>query len=118
MFIRNRGSLATLFILWALTPGVLSQYGPCTAHDNGKYYDLSQLKSRSARFHFNGAEPKNLSIYLSSSKDVQITTDTGQVIYFNVCQNVKTEMWGLKDNIQPSDVGGFIRRAHGDFVFG
>jgi hypothetical protein len=41
------------------------------------------------------------------------------VVYLNVCQNVKTEMFGLKDDtIRESDVGGFIRRAHGDFVFG
>ncbi|KAF8799901.1 mannose 6-phosphate receptor domain-containing protein [Phlegmacium glaucopus] len=99
MFIRNlrRGWLATLFVLSALTHSALSIDEPCTIRDNGKYYDLNQLKS---------------------SKDVQISTDTGLSIYFNVCQNVKTEMFGLKDDIQESDVGGFIRRAHGDFAFG
>lgn len=55
---------------------------------------------------------------MSSSKDVQITTDTGRTIYFNVCQNVKTEMFGLKGDIRESEVGGFIRQAHGDFVLG
>ena len=47
-----------------------------------------------------------------------MTTDAGQTIYFNVCQNVKTEMWNIKDNIRESDVGGFVRHAHGDFVLG
>jgi hypothetical protein len=59
-----------------------------------------------------------MSEYTTSSTDARITTDTGREIYFNVCQNVKTEMFGLKDNIQASDVGGFIRQAHGDFAFG
>ena len=36
----------------------------------------------------------------------------------NVCQSVKTETFGLKDGIDASEVGGFIRLAHGDFSIG
>ena len=42
--------MATLFVLCALTHDVLSQDNPCTVREDGKYYDLSRLKSRSARF--------------------------------------------------------------------
>ena len=47
-----------------------------------------------------------------------IKTSSGQNISLNVCQNVRSELFGLKDDIEAGDVGGFMRRAHGDFAFG
>lgn len=51
-------------------------------------------------------------------KDYEIKTPSGQKISLNVCQSVRTELFGLKDDIQAGDVGAFVRRAHGDFAFG
>jgi hypothetical protein len=54
-----------------------------------------------------------------SSKDYEVKTSTNQSIWLNVCQNVKTDLFGIKDDsIDAGDVGGFIRRAHGDFIIG
>jgi hypothetical protein len=53
------------------------------------------------------------------SKDYEIKTPNDEVISFNVCQNVKTDLFGIKDDsINAGDVQGFIRRGHGDFVIG
>jgi len=94
---RGRRLLVSLFSLLLLCNGALAEDNPCTLHDNGKYYDLNPLKA---------------------SKDYEIKTFSGKMLSLNVCQNVKTDMFGLKDDIQASDVGGFIRRGHGDFSLG
>lgn len=36
----------------------------------------------------------------------------------NVCQNIKQETFGLKDGIDAAEMGGFVRRDHGDFSIG
>ncbi|KAF8167213.1 hypothetical protein B0H34DRAFT_669710 [Crassisporium funariophilum] len=51
-------------------------------------------------------------------KDYTIETLNGKILHLNVCQSVKTETFGLKDDVEASDVAGFIRRAHGDFAIG
>lgn len=45
-------------------------------------------------------------------------TSTGRTLFLNVCQGVKTETVGLKDGIDASEVGGFVRRGHADFSIG
>ena len=56
---------------------------------------------------------------IGPSKDYEVKTTTNQSIWLNVCQNVRTELFGTKDDsIDDGDVGGFIRRGHGDFVIG
>ena len=50
--------------------------------------------------------------------DYQIVTQSGRKLALNVCQSVKTETFGLKDGIQASEIGGFIRLDHGDFSIG
>lgn len=56
---------------------------------------------------------------IMSSKDYEIKIQDDEVISFNVCQNVKTDLYGLKDDsINAGDVQAFIRRGHGDFVIG
>uniref|UniRef100_A0A0W0FGG8 Autophagy-related protein 27 n=1 Tax=Moniliophthora roreri TaxID=221103 RepID=A0A0W0FGG8_MONRR len=72
-----------------------SEEKPCTIHsDDGKYYDLNPLKA---------------------SKDYQVQTPGGKEFYLNICRGVATEAWGLDD---AAEVGGFIRRDHGDFSVG
>ncbi|KAL0576319.1 hypothetical protein V5O48_005668 [Marasmius crinis-equi] len=67
---------------------------PCTIHSgDGKYYDLNPLKS---------------------NKDYEIKTSGGRTLYLNVCRPVVKELWSLPD----ADVGGFIRKDHGDFSVG
>ncbi|KAF9476918.1 mannose 6-phosphate receptor domain-containing protein [Pholiota conissans] len=97
MFARTN-PLFPLLLLILVHYGVLAQEKPCIIHNDGKYYDLNPLKS---------------------SKDYEVKTSTGQSIWLNVCQNVKTDLFGIKDDfIDAGDVGGFIRRGHGDFIIG
>ncbi|EEB98557.1 hypothetical protein MPER_01912, partial [Moniliophthora perniciosa FA553] len=78
-----------------MTLTALSEENRCTIHsDDGKYYDLNPLKA---------------------SKDYQVQTPGGKDFYLNVCRGVATEAWGLGD---AAEVGGFIRRDHGDFSVG
>ncbi|KAF8971884.1 mannose-6-phosphate receptor binding domain-containing protein [Flammula alnicola] len=94
----RRGRITALLCLILFKSGTLAQEKPCTIHDDGKYYDLNPLKS---------------------SNDYEVKTSTNQTLWLNVCQNVKTDLFGIKDDsIDAGDVGGFIRRGHGDFVFG
>lgn len=54
-----------------------------------------------------------------SRTDYQMTTQKGRKLFLNVCQPVKTETFGLKDDaVAPSEIGAFIRRDHGDFSIG
>ncbi|PPQ77560.1 hypothetical protein CVT25_011420 [Psilocybe cyanescens] len=95
--IRTR-PLISLFLLFFLVSTVLAEDKPCTLHDNGKYYDLNPLKARD---------------------DYELQTPSGENIRINVCQNVKTEVRGIKDDsINEGDVAAFIRRGHGDFILG
>ncbi|CAA7264953.1 unnamed protein product [Cyclocybe aegerita] len=89
--------LATLLPLFLFTTSAFADENPCTIHDGGKYYDLNPLKA---------------------NKDYDIKTPSGQTISLNICQSVKTDLFGLKNDIDAGDVGGFIRRGHGDFAIG
>ncbi|KAJ3511454.1 hypothetical protein NLJ89_g4087 [Agrocybe chaxingu] len=89
--------LATLLSLFLFTTSAFADEKPCTIHDGGKYYDLNPLRS---------------------NKDYDIKTPSEQTISLNICQSVKTELFGLKNDIDAGDVGGFIRRGHGDFAIG
>lgn len=66
-------------------------------HADGKYYDLNHLKGR---------------------KDFELKTPGGHTLSINVCQGVTTELWGLKDDIKPSDVAAFVHLDHGSFAIG
>ncbi|KAG7088790.1 hypothetical protein E1B28_012754 [Marasmius oreades] len=68
---------------------------PCTIHDpsTSDYFDLNPLKSNT---------------------DYKLTTPGGHNFYLNVCRGVNTDLWGLDD----PNIGGFIRRDHGDFSVG
>ncbi|KJA28326.1 hypothetical protein HYPSUDRAFT_61955 [Hypholoma sublateritium FD-334 SS-4] len=90
-------AICAILLLVCVPHGVFAQEKPCTLHDNGKYYDLNPLRS---------------------SKDYEVKTSTNQSIWLNVCQNVRTDLFGMDDSIDAGDVGGFIRRGHGDFVIG
>ncbi|TFK21264.1 mannose 6-phosphate receptor domain-containing protein [Coprinopsis marcescibilis] len=71
---------------------------PCTIHGNGKYFDLTPLKS---------------------PQDFQVTgLPDHDEFHINMCQPVKTETFGLKDEFKQNEVASFIRREHGDFVIG
>jgi len=62
---------------------------------------------------------KTLFVLLLSRKDYEVVTQKGRKLFLNVCQSVKTETFGLKDDtIAPSEIGAFIRRDHGDFSIG
>ncbi|KAI0081116.1 hypothetical protein K474DRAFT_1588342 [Panus rudis PR-1116 ss-1] len=69
---------------------------PCTTRADGKYYDLSPLKS---------------------SKDYEFSSPGGQKYKLNVCRPVAQEIWNPKVD-KPEDIGGVTRRAHGDFSIG
>ncbi|KAK0461741.1 mannose-6-phosphate receptor binding domain-containing protein [Desarmillaria tabescens] len=67
---------------------------PCTTHaSNGDYFDLNPLKA---------------------SKDYTFSSPGGKEFRINVCRSVASEIWGLDD----PDVGGVVRRDHGDFSLG
>ncbi|KAJ7321341.1 hypothetical protein DFH08DRAFT_1085929 [Mycena albidolilacea] len=68
---------------------------PCTGRHAGKYYDLNPL----------------------AGKDYQLKTPEGHKLVLSVCKSVSHETWALKVE-DPGLVGGFVRRAHGDFSLG
>ncbi|CAK5279071.1 unnamed protein product [Mycena citricolor] len=70
---------------------------PCTAHHDGKYYDLNRVQSTDD---YKLSSPENLEIVLSA------------------CKSVSQETWGLKGIDDPANVAGFVRRGHGDFSLG
>ncbi|KXN84971.1 hypothetical protein AN958_11816 [Leucoagaricus sp. SymC.cos] len=86
-----------IFLLGITVLASAAEEKPCTAHADGKYYDLNNLKGR---------------------KDFEMKTPGDHKLAINVCQGVTTELWGLKDNINPNEVGGFVHRGHGDFSIG
>ncbi|KIJ97047.1 hypothetical protein K443DRAFT_681833 [Laccaria amethystina LaAM-08-1] len=88
---------ASLVTLGLITIAIADADKPCTVHDDGKFYDLNTLKA---------------------SKDYEVKWPGGRPFPINVCQAVKTETFGLKDEIAQADVGAFVRRAHGDFALG
>ncbi|PPQ72414.1 hypothetical protein CVT24_002985 [Panaeolus cyanescens] len=90
-------SFISLFLLLCCTISAYGDGRPCTTTENGKIYDLSPL---------------------TLSKDYDIKLPSGLTLSINICQNVKSELWGLKDGLKQEDVGGFVRRAHGDFAIG
>lgn len=67
---------------------------PCTTHaSNGDYFDLNPLRA---------------------SKDYTFSSPGGKEFRINVCRSVASETWNLDD----PDVGGVVRRDHGDFSLG
>ncbi|KAG7447562.1 mannose 6-phosphate receptor domain-containing protein [Guyanagaster necrorhizus] len=73
---------------------VVADERPCTIHaSNGDYFDLNPLKA---------------------SKDYTFSSPGGKEFRINVCRSVASETWGLDD----PDVGGVVRRDHGDFSLG
>ncbi|KAJ7728149.1 mannose 6-phosphate receptor domain-containing protein, partial [Mycena maculata] len=88
------------FFLWLLWFSLLSvtraDDKACTGHHGGKYYDLNPLQA---------------------GKDYELTTPGGLELVLSACKSVSHETWGLKVQ-DPGLVGGFIRRAHGDFSMG
>ncbi|KAG5651212.1 hypothetical protein H0H81_009459 [Sphagnurus paluster] len=69
---------------------------PCTIHHGGRYYDLNPLKA---------------------SKDYEFQTPGNHLFVMNVCRTPVRETFGLKD-VKVTEIGGFIRRDHGDFSIG
>jgi cation-dependent mannose-6-phosphate receptor len=87
---------------------------PCTLHATGKYFDLSPLKSRYAKCASIGR--RTLTVLLSS-KDYEFKSPGGHTFTINVCRSPVREAFGLKD-VDEKDIGGFLRRDHGDFSIG
>ncbi|KAG6841132.1 hypothetical protein C0991_001522 [Blastosporella zonata] len=69
---------------------------PCTIHHKGQYYDLNPLKS---------------------NRDYEFRTLEDNLFAVNVCRRPLKETFGLKD-VDEAKIGGFVRRAHGDFSIG
>ncbi|KAF9562278.1 mannose 6-phosphate receptor domain-containing protein [Agrocybe pediades] len=93
----RRELVLSLFLSLLSVSRVAADEKPCTTHDNGKYYDLSPLQA---------------------SKDYEIETHTDRTIILNVCQSIRTEIFGSGDGVEPGDVGGAVRGAHGYFSLG
>ncbi|KAJ8081005.1 hypothetical protein PM082_017841 [Marasmius tenuissimus] len=86
--------LKSILLLALSAALVTAEEKPCTIHSgDGKYYDLNPLKA---------------------NKDYTFDTPGGHKFHLNVCQPVKTELWELSD----PEIGGFVRRDHGDFSVG
>ncbi|KAF8588377.1 mannose 6-phosphate receptor domain-containing protein, partial [Ramaria rubella] len=69
----------------------------CTAEENGHYYDLTPLRSKT---------------------DYETTgSETGRIFKLNVCGAINTETWNLQ-NASPESSGGFYRGTHGDVSIG
>ncbi|KAH9949400.1 mannose-6-phosphate receptor binding domain-containing protein [Amylocystis lapponica] len=75
---------------------VLADEKPCTARDGDNFYDLNRL---------------------SSSKDYEFTSPSGDAFVVNVCKPVSSDTWAIKVD-RPQDVAGFTRRPRGDFSLG
>ncbi|KIY73867.1 mannose 6-phosphate receptor domain-containing protein [Cylindrobasidium torrendii FP15055 ss-10] len=88
--------LLSLLLALPLIPTTLAKDSACTLRNGDGYFDLNPL---------------------SASKDYSIPSDTkdGNPIYLNVCRGVTSETWNLDE---PKNVGGFVRKAHGDFSLG
>ena len=53
---------------------------------------------------------------LSSSEDYEFQTPGNHLFALNICRSPVRETFGLKD--VDIDIGGFVRRDHGDFSIG
>ncbi|KAF8515797.1 mannose-6-phosphate receptor binding domain-containing protein [Hysterangium stoloniferum] len=87
---RTRRLLITLASCYA----TLGQQGDCVAEDNGKYYDLNPLKSKT---------------------DYKATSESGLEFTLNVCTAVTTETWQMAN---PATVEAFYRGPHSDISIG
>ncbi|KAF6753319.1 mannose-6-phosphate receptor binding domain-containing protein [Ephemerocybe angulata] len=88
----------SIYGLCALFGHAAAQEKACTVHHEGKFFDLTALKS---------------------SKDYHLTGTDDEIFPINVCQGVKTETFGVHDStIADDQVAAFVRRGHGDFVIG
>lgn len=56
----------------------------------------------------------SLVLTMHCSKDYTFSSPGGKEFRINVCRSVASETWGLDD----TDVGGIVRRDHGDFSLG
>ncbi|OCH90052.1 hypothetical protein OBBRIDRAFT_731498 [Obba rivulosa] len=96
MFAQRRVWLVPILVLLACTSAAVADEKPCTAHDGGKFYDMSPLKS---------------------SKDYEFWSPSGEHFIINVCKPVSNDTWAVNVD-RPEDVAGFTRREHGDFSIG
>ena len=109
----------TLFLLAAA--GAASAYEkPCTIHHGGKFYDLNSLKA--TRYVYWSWQVcicvfSRLELLLSSSEDYEFRTPGDHLFAMNICRSPVRETFGLNDVDSP-DIGGFVRRDHGDFSIG
>ncbi|KAJ8520466.1 hypothetical protein ONZ45_g2744 [Pleurotus djamor] len=87
---------SSLSLVSSAATGEKAQEKPCTIHPDGKFYHLTPLQA---------------------SKDYEFKTQGGHQVALNVCRSVRHETWGL-DVEDPSEVGTFIRKDHGDFSMG
>jgi len=103
-----------LFTILGAAGCLAADEAPCTLHDNGKYFDLNPLKSR-----YVNTQHSNVRILtvILSSKDYEFTTPGGHTLTMNACRSPVREPFGLKD-VDEKDIGGFVRRDHGDFSIG
>ncbi|KAG8906420.1 hypothetical protein FRB99_006922 [Tulasnella sp. 403] len=69
---------------------------PCTVSSGNNFWDLSSL---------------------SAKKDFVFSSHTGRKFTLNVCRNVVSETWNLKD-VKDDTVGGFFRGEHSDMSIG
>ncbi|KAF8890094.1 mannose-6-phosphate receptor binding domain-containing protein [Infundibulicybe gibba] len=74
---------------------VAAEEKPCTIHDNGVYYDLNPLKSK---------------------KDYNVQAPDSPLFVINVCAGVTQDTFNMPEDYD--QIGGFVRRAHGDFSIG
>lgn len=52
-----------------------------------------------------------------SSKDYEFQTPGDHLFAINICKRPVRESFGLKD-VDEAEIGGFVRRDHGDFSIG
>lgn len=87
-----------LALLVLATLGIVSaEEKPCTLRSGGIYYNLNPLKS--------------------TSKDYEFRTREDHLFVLNICRGPVRETFGMNDVDNP-DIGGFVRRDHGDFSIG
>ena len=106
-----------VYVLCAVVPSVFGDDKPCTVHGKNKFFDLTALKSRCVRVRSTVIAVTDCGT--ASSKDYHVTGTDDDLFPINMCQGVRTETYGIKDNtIKDEEVAAFIRRDHGDFVIG
>ncbi|KAF7354078.1 PLCXc domain-containing protein [Mycena venus] len=91
-----RPRLAWLLTVLLLPLTARADEKPCTGRNAGKYYDLNGLQT---------------------ANDYKFKTPEGHDMVLSACKSVSQETWHLEVE-DPGQVGGFVRRDHGDFSLG